>query len=97
MRVASHKKLPIKKMFSWLNIPKVPDATWPEFSTLYIEHPKTITYSEIDREEFPVVYRNVPSLPVGGRGFGLDFTPLTFLSCFSVYSHQGKDEVLFVF
>ncbi len=77
-------------MFRWLNIPKVPQATWLEVSKLYIEFYKTVTYSEIDHEEFPVVYRKVPSIPIGGRGFGVDFTPLTFLSCFSIYTHLGN-------
>lgn len=80
------------KMFSWLNIPKVPEATWTEFSHIYIELFKTVTYSEIDHEEFPVVYRKVPSIPVGGKGFGVEFTPLTFLSCYSIYSHLGNSE-----
>lgn len=77
-------------MFSWLNIPEVKEATWSEITTLYVDFSKTVTHSVFDHEEFPVVYRNVPSIPIGGKGFGVDFTPLTFLSCFYVQSHKGK-------
>ncbi|KAJ8975974.1 hypothetical protein NQ317_000678 [Molorchus minor] len=77
-------------MFSWINIPKVPEANWSEVSTLYIEQFKTITYSEVDHEETPVVYLNVPSIPIDGRGFGIDFTPITLLSCFFVQSHKAE-------
>lgn len=79
-------------MFSWINTPKITEATWSEINTLFIENFKTITHSEIDREVIPIVYRNVPSIPIGGKGFGdIDFTPLTFMSCFFVQSHKGKD------
>lgn len=77
-------------MFSWINIPKRPEEDWSEKSTLYVERFKSVTYSEIDHEEFPVIYRGVPSIPVGGKGFGVDFTPLTFLSVFFVQTHKGK-------
>ncbi|KAJ8947152.1 hypothetical protein NQ318_002514, partial [Aromia moschata] len=80
----------LQTMFSWINIPKVPEATWSEVSTPYVELFKTVTYSEIDHKENPVVYRNVPSIPIGGKGFGVDFSPLTFLSCYFVQSHKAE-------
>nr|XP_023029307.1 filamin-A isoform X2 [Leptinotarsa decemlineata] len=78
-------------MFSWINIPKVPEATWSEVTTLYIDdYLKTVTHSVIDHEEFPIIYRKVPSIPIGGKGFGVDFTPLTFLSVFYVQTHKAE-------
>lgn len=77
-------------MFSWLNTPKPPETNWSEVSYFYVELYKHITHSEIDREEFPVVYGKVPSLPVGGKGFGIDFSPQTILSCFFVQSRKGN-------
>ncbi|XP_049817038.1 filamin-A isoform X3 [Aethina tumida] len=80
-----------RQMFSWINTPKITEATWSEINTLFIENFKTITHSEIDREVIPIVYRNVPSIPIGGKGFGdIDFTPLTFMSCFFVQSHKAE-------
>lgn len=81
-------------MFSWINTPKVLEEDWSEKSTLYVERLKSVTYSEIDREEFPVIYRGVPSIPIGGKGFGIDFTPLTFLSVFFVRTHKGNTLLL---
>lgn len=61
-----------------------------ERSHLYVDlFKKYITYSLIDYEELPIVYRNVPSIPIGGKGFGVDFTPITFLSCWFVQSRKG--------
>lgn len=80
-------------MFSWIHTAPVPEATWEEVTKLYIENYKFITVSEFDREIKPVVYgRNVPSIPIGGKGFGVDFTPITFLSCFYVQTKQGKQN-----
>ncbi|VEN52821.1 unnamed protein product [Callosobruchus maculatus] len=77
-------------MFSWINTPK--ETTWTEISTLYVDrYLKDVTYSTIDRPEYPVVYRGIPSIPIGGRGFGgIDFTPITFLSVFFVQSHKAE-------
>lgn len=78
-------------MFAWINIPKAPEATWSEISTLYLDNfLKDVTYSDVDRAHNPVVLRNVPSIPIGGKGFGIDFTPLSFLSCFHVDSRKGN-------
>lgn len=61
-----------------------------ERSNVYIDlYKKYITHSTIDYEEYPIVYRNVPSIPIGGKGFGVDFTPLTFLSCWFIQSRKG--------
>lgn len=61
-----------------------------ERSNLYVDlYKKYITHSTIDYEEVPIVYRNVPSIPVGGKGFGVNFTPLTFLSCWFIQSRKG--------
>ncbi|RZC35933.1 filamin-A [Asbolus verrucosus] len=88
-----------KQTFRPLNFDNIPlpstgghvtEATWSEISTIYVELFKTITYSEIDHEEFPVVYRKVPSIPIGGKGFGVSFAPLTFLSCYSINSHKAE-------
>lgn len=78
-------------MFSWLKTPEPKEATWSEISQAFIEYYKCITYSEIDHEERPVIYTNVPSLPVGGKGFGdIDFTPITFLTCYFIQTHKGN-------
>lgn len=77
-------------MFRWIYIPEVPQATWTEVSTFYLNLKKKITHSVYDREEFPVVYTKVPSIPIGGKGFGVNFTPLTFLSCFTINTHKGS-------
>lgn len=66
------------------------NVTWSERSNLYVDlYKKYITHSSIDYEEKPIVYRKVPSLPVGGKGFGVNFTPLTFLSCWFIQSRKG--------
>lgn len=79
-------------MFSWLNIPQPPEATWLDFASLYIGTTKKyIQYSETDGCETPIVLRGVPSIPVGGKGFGVDFTPLTFISCYYIQSTKGKN------
>lgn len=77
-------------MYSWINEP--PQATWSEIATLFLENYKCLTYSEIDREEIPGYYtKSVPSLPIGGKGFGgCDFAPITFLSVYFIQSHKGK-------
>lgn len=76
-------------MFSWLKYSEPPQATWSEVTKLFLEYYKCITYSVIDHEEKACIYLNVPSVPIGGRGFGVDFTPITFLSSYSINTHKG--------
>lgn len=80
-------------MFSWLKVPDSPEVNWNDFTQVYVDYYKNITYSLYDREEKPVVYTNVPSIPIGGKGFGVDFSPITFLSSF--YVNTCKGTVLF--
>lgn len=78
-------------MFSWINIPQAPEATWLEVTTLYVSnYLKRITYSEFDHPEKTIVLRNVPSISVGEELFGIDFKPLIFLSSFYVQTLKGK-------
>lgn len=77
-------------MFSWLKSPEPKEATWSEISQAFIEYYKCITYSVIDHEELPVVYTNVPSLPIVEEGVGVDFKPITFLTCFFIQTHKGN-------
>lgn len=76
-------------MFSWLRTKEPKQATWSEEAKLFLDFSKCITYSIIDHEENAVIYLNVPSVPIGGKGFGVDFTPITFLSSFYINSHKG--------
>ena len=80
-------------MFSWLNSPEQQTATWNDTSTIFLEKFKCITYSTIDHEERPIIYTNVPSVPIGGKGFGVDFDPITFLSCFTIHTHKGINSL----
>lgn len=77
-------------MFSWLKTAEPKEATWSEISQVYIEKYKCVTYSDIDREQRPVVYTNVPSVPIGGKGFDVDFEPITFLTSFFIHTHKGN-------
>lgn len=77
-------------MFSWLKSPEPKEATWSEISQAYIEKFKCVTYSDIDREEHPVIYTNVPSIPVGGKGFNVDFDPISVLSSYYIQTHKGN-------
>lgn len=80
----------LKNMFSWLKSPEPKEATWSEINQAFIEYYKCITYSVFDHEEQPVVYTNVPSSPVVEEGFGIDFEPITFLTCYFVQTHKGS-------
>lgn len=65
-------------------------ATFNEFSSLYVDsYVKSLTVSEFDREEVPVVYCYVPKLRQNRDGLGLDFTPITFLTCYYFQTHKG--------
>lgn len=75
-------------MYKWINLP--PDATWQEFSTLFVENYKCVTHSVLDHEVKPCIYTNVPSVPIGGKGFGVDFSPFTVYSSFYVQTRKGK-------
>lgn len=75
-------------MYRWINLP--PDATWPEISTLFVELYKTVSHSILDKEIVPVVYTNVPSVPIGGLGFGVDFAPQTILTSYYVQTRKGN-------
>lgn len=76
-------------MFEWLG-KDVPEATWSEINQVYLEYFKCITHSAIDRPVNPVVYINVPSIPVDGKEFGIDFTPITFVSSYFIHTHKGN-------
>lgn len=78
-------------MFSWLKTPELKEASWSEINKTFIEYYKCITYSEIDHEEFPIVYTNVPSLPVISKE---DFSePITFLTCYFIHTHKGRNTI----
>lgn len=80
-------------MFSWLKTPEPKEATWSEISQAFIEYYKCITYSQIDREECPVIYTNVPSLPIIEEGFSADTKPITFLTCYFIQTHKGSFSI----
>lgn len=80
-------------MFSWLKTPEPKEATWSEISQTFIEYYKCITFSQIDREELPVVYTNVPSLPVAEESFSVEFNPITFLTCYFIQTHKGTSNI----
>lgn len=67
------------------------EATWNEISTFQIlKGLKDVTVSELDHEEVPVFYSNVHRLRQNREGLGLDFTPITFLTCFNINTHKGR-------
>lgn len=77
-------------MFSWINNPEDAVVNWNDISQFYVEKYKCITHSAYDYEGKPVVYTKVPSVPIGGKGFGVEFAPITFLSIFYINTHKGK-------
>lgn len=79
-------------MFSWLKTSEPKEATWSEISQAFIEYYKCITYSTIDHEERPIIYTNVPSQPVAEESVGIDFNPITFLTCFFIQTHKGSSN-----
>lgn len=77
-------------MYGWDETKGQPQASWNELSGLYRAFLKTVTVSEVDREERPVCYVCVPSNASVVEKTILDFVPITFLSCFFIQTPKGN-------
>ncbi|XP_044741492.1 filamin-A isoform X3 [Chrysoperla carnea] len=66
------------------------ETHWDDFNSIYTDaYVKQFTVSEFDKEEKPIVYCYVPKLRQNRDGLGLDFTPLTFLTCYYFQTHKA--------
>jgi len=79
-------------MFGWNETGRQPEASWNDFSAIYRAFLKRVSVSEVDKEERPVCYACVPSNTSVEQTI-LDFSPITFLSCFFIQTAKGMGVI----
>lgn len=66
------------------------ETNWDEVSEFYYDHTKKyFSVSEIDKEEIPIVFGEAHEIGFNKTAFGLDYTPLNFVSIFHIDTRKG--------
>lgn len=66
------------------------EVTWEEISQFYFDNcKKYFSVSEIDKEETPIVFGEAHKIGFNKTGFGLDYTPLNFVTVYHIDTRKG--------
>jgi hypothetical protein len=66
------------------------DVSTGELSTFYFDNTKKyFSVSEVDQEAVPIVFSEAHSISFNKTGFGLDYTPINFISLYHIDTRKG--------
>lgn len=67
------------------------EATWEDYSVAYKEYLREFTFSQFDKPQKPTVYFIEADVPeVSAAEARIDFVPTNFISCYTIFTHEGN-------